>query len=412
MPGTRVGAGGPLELCPSPSEGFVDEVGAVEVEAVEEERSQPEDPALVVLTAESRHHVLEEVRILALGGRADDLGVEDGGLERQCPDQLDHLGEAGGHVVEVAGVEADLGPDPVDLQPDAVQLPLHRGGPVHRAQRVRHRRRGRRQHRGQGSQHFQADAPEAVGPIGQGHPGDLAEVARQQDRPPHQAGGDLGGAGDRVRQDAGQRALPQLAGEEATEELRLRAGGSPEQPTEDLVAARGRAGAGGGLDPGDRRIELGHGQRGGGRVVGREAGDGRPADPDPPLAGLADEEADHDHHLLAITLALDVALAVDVGVGWASRAIEAIGPVRAVGAVEAAVVPTRDPAQQVGEQVGLGGAGRCGGHRRGRRHDLGQEHRPSMAGGPSSPRRRRPRAAADAAPGPTPTPVAPPGDLD
>ena len=61
-------------------------------------------------------------------GRADDLAVEHGRRRAAgARTRSTTSGQPGGHVVEVAGVEADLVADPVDLEAHAVELPLHRG---------------------------------------------------------------------------------------------------------------------------------------------------------------------------------------------------------------------------------------------------------------------------------------------
>ena len=83
------------------------------------------------------------------------------------------------------------------------------------------------------------------------------EIAREHQRAARERARHGGRLRDRVDHQPGERALPQLAGEEALDEVRLRLGRAREQVREKLLAPRRRAGPGDALNRGDRAIELG-----------------------------------------------------------------------------------------------------------------------------------------------------------
>ena len=87
--------------------------------------------------------------------------------------------------------------------------------------------------------------------------GDGRQVAREHRRPAHGGGLDLGGSRDGIGDDAGERALAQLAAGQHREEALLVGRGAREQPRELLPAHRAGAGPRGCLDARERAIDLG-----------------------------------------------------------------------------------------------------------------------------------------------------------
>ena len=165
--------------------------------------------------------------------------------------------------------------------------------------------------------------------------GHRAELAAEHDRAPHvpRAAGRPRAATASVTSD-GQRALPQLAGDQPAEQALLRARWPGR--TARSTSSRRRVcepGPDSSAMVGERRVDLGDRQR---RLGGRrrQVAQRRPADPGPALQQLAGQVRDGRDHLVR-----------------------------------------RRGAQAVGEQRDLDRAGRRGGDLRRRRGDLGEEHR-------------------------------------
>ena len=101
---------------------LVEQVAAVEVEQVEEERA--EQHALVGrVAAEAAHRVLERARP-AVVVQGQGLPVEDGGAARQGPHALDELGDAVGDLAQGARPHPDVVAVAVHLDAGAVELVL------------------------------------------------------------------------------------------------------------------------------------------------------------------------------------------------------------------------------------------------------------------------------------------------
>ena len=113
--------------------GSVDEVHAVDMEAVEEEGTE-RCPGRRRLRAETAHRDLERLGTPVRAER-DRLAVEDDRTNVEPPHGGCDLGYAIGDVCEVAREEAHLAARPVRLDAGAVELPLDR--PRARAGRVR-----------------------------------------------------------------------------------------------------------------------------------------------------------------------------------------------------------------------------------------------------------------------------------
>ena len=252
------------QLAPAPpsrrSSRLVEQRAAVQVEQVEEERSERQlvRAALdVEPAAEAAHRDLERVRG-AVGPERDGLAVEDELAGGKRPHRFDQLGHRGGDVVEPAGDRPRTSsPALVDLDPGAVELVLQR----RLAQLVeRHRRRPRpspRQHRVHRPEELGGEARELRGSPRQRRPGYAGQVARHHPGPPHRSGGHLRGARHRLDHQPLERALAELAHDQPEEEALLCPRGAGEELTQEALAlgrralARGHSG-----DPFEDRIHL------------------------------------------------------------------------------------------------------------------------------------------------------------
>ena len=133
----HVGVAGDLRQAGPPLfERRVEQVDPVGMEQVEEVR-----PDVGLL----RHRVLERDRC-AVFVDAEHFTVEHGGVDRKPSHPFDHVRNPAGDLVEAARPHPDLVAGLVDLDPDAVELPLDRH-PPHLADGVGHALAGRRQHR-------------------------------------------------------------------------------------------------------------------------------------------------------------------------------------------------------------------------------------------------------------------------
>ena len=157
-----------------------------------------------------------------------------------------------GHVVQVAGEDPRPRPrrgapgcgrrrasTPPTPAPSWRRRP-RRGG---QRQRLGHVGGGLGQHRLHGPEQRQADGVEAVLALGQGDRGDAGQVAGQHGGPPHRGQRHPGRLGQRVGDQALQRAVAQLADEQPAEQVLLGLGGPAEQRPE----------LGGSGPPGSRR---------------------------------------------------------------------------------------------------------------------------------------------------------------
>ena len=162
---------------------------------------------------------------------------------------------------------------------------------------------------------------------------DPAEVARQHRGSTHERGGHRRGLGDGIGHEPAERALAQLAHEEAPQEVDLVVRGAVEHVAQDGLAAGGRSAAGRLLDPVERVVDVGDGQAGRGRRRDVQAEHGRPPDTDAALARFTGEEPDRRH---------------DLG--------------------------GREPTEQLGERRGLGGPGPRRRDRGRGGDDVGEQH--------------------------------------
>ena len=190
----------------------------------------------------------------------------------------------------------------VDLDPDPVELPLHRRA-VERPTSPRPREAPVEASMGMiGRKISKPDAAEPLLPFGHRDLGRSRQIARQHQRTTRDLTGHAGGPGDGIGHHAGERTLPELTGEQPPQERGFRRGGAAEQVGEQDPARARRAGAGGALDLVDRPIDVCHCKRSVLGWVGIDAVHGRVADADPPLTRDAGQETDADRHLVRVEL--------------------------------------------------------------------------------------------------------------
>jgi hypothetical protein len=194
----------------------VDEVFAVQVQEVEEERGERRRPPLgfdVDPAGETAPGGLERVRP-AVGPKRDRLSVQDRRLERQAGHRVNDLGHPIGDVGQCAGERPHLPLQDVDLQPDAVELPLDVGGmdPIECVGRVR---RGLREHRVHGPKDGEAESPQPRLAPGDGRGRHGAQVALEHERPAHVRSRNAGRGGHAFDHAPLESTLSQLADQEA-----------------------------------------------------------------------------------------------------------------------------------------------------------------------------------------------------
>jgi len=182
----------------------VDQVGALQVEGVEQEHGKRDRRTLALQAGGAGRRVLERQRPAVLAQR-DQLAVQHRAGQRQLGQDSHHLGQAGRDVVERPGEQAHVPLGQVRLDPDAVELPFHRafhrGHAADLGQRFGDRCRAGGEHRPHRAAHLQAERRQraaAAGQRGGGHrrqraaqhhgPADLRH--RHRSRPRHGLGHD------------------------------------------------------------------------------------------------------------------------------------------------------------------------------------------------------------------------------
>jgi len=327
--------GEPLGLRP------VDQVHAVDVQRVEREereRHRRAEPLDAPAAAEPAHRDLERLGP-AVGPERDRLAVEHdrAGVERRDP--LDDLGHSVGDVGEVPRERSDAVARSMNLDPRAVELPLHRGRRA-LGERLREVGGGLGEHRLDRLERAEPEPGEAGGSVRERRAGDRSEVRAEHQRAPDGRRRDLRGPSHRLQHQALERALPHLAGEQTAEEPLLVLGRPPEQLGE-CGSARGlRSRAGSRADPAQGRVHREQLERGTGFGRHRQLAQGGPADADRPVRERAREVRHRERDLL-----------------W-SR-----------------------PPQRRREQLDLARAGARGGHPGRGQHEVVEEHHRRMANG-------------------------------
>ena len=273
----------------------IDEVVAVGVQTVEEERGERPGVRLDCLRAEATHRHLERMRA-AVGAKRDHLAVEHDRRDVEFTDGGDDLRHAIRDVREVAREDRDVVAGPVSLDPRSVELPLDVGGrePLETGRDVACRLR---EHRAERAQWRQPEPRQPVAPFAHRDLRDGRKIAGEHGSAAHVCQRHAGRLRDCVRHHALERSLPQLAQEQAGEQALLGLRGARVERGELLAARRLRALSCDGLQARHGRVHLEHLER---RLVG---GCGQVAQRRPPhahgsLRQLARQVGDRDRHLL------------------------------------------------------------------------------------------------------------------
>ena len=172
-----------------------------------------------LLPAEAAHRVLEAMGTFVFA-ESDRLTVEHQRARRERAHRGDDFGEAVGDLVEVAGVHPHFVVPPVHLDPRAVELPLDRRGSGG-FERGRDVLGGGREHGLDRPQQLEAHGRERVDTVRECEAGSDAQVTAEHRGPPHDRERHVGRARDRIGHHPFERALAQLAEEEASEEVGL-----------------------------------------------------------------------------------------------------------------------------------------------------------------------------------------------
>jgi hypothetical protein len=341
----QLGRHGPGQLGVPPPVGQVDQIRAVGVQHVEQEHRK-RDAGAGVLAGGAGRGVLEGQRP-AVRAQRDQLAVEDRRAHRQLGQGGHHHRESAGDLIQGPGEQAHGAFGQMRLDPDAVELPLHRAfhRAFHRIQAGRLSRRGSggrrsralrratgadlgqgffdtrgagREHRPDRPAHLQAEGVQRVPPARECRDGHRPERAAQHHRPANLSHGHGSRPGHRLGHHALQRTLPQLAGQQAVKELLLDLGGPAEQLADQRLSRGRRSLAGDRADRGETRVHLGQGQRGG-RRRGEPAPQRGPAHTDLPLRQLPGQVRDGDRHLKRPGLAQRGRERLDLGEPGARR---------------------------------------------------------------------------------------------
>ena len=250
---------------------------AVQIQRVEEHRRDGQlltQPIDVELAAEAPHGHLKRVRG-AVGPERDRFAVQDDLARRQPADDVHHFRHGGGHVAEVAREHLHDVARFVHLDARAVQLVLERGF-AEFGERGVHVGRRVGQHRLHRLEDLPGEARERRITLDERRSCHRRERAGEHRGAAHAGGGDPRGAGDRFQQHPFERALPQLAKQQANEELLLVARRASEQLAQDrgLRGARSRPRCRN--DAPERGVDISEIERLGGRrshvVRGRHSG--------------------------------------------------------------------------------------------------------------------------------------------
>jgi hypothetical protein len=293
-----VGSGDdPLEGRPPLALRAREEVLALEVQHVEEERGEGEvrqEPLHVELPPEPAHRHLERLR-RPVGPERDRLAVEHERRRRRRPRERHHLRDGGRHLPERSREDPDPVAVPVHLHPRAVELPLE-GGLAERREGLRRIRRALGEHRRDRLADPEPEPREPRRALAERGHRDRREGAGEHRGAPDLGGGERRCPRDRLDEHALERALAELAQDEPGEEvplLRARAGEERAEATPPLGAARPE-------DRGEDPVHLRDLER---RRPGRRrrrrvgAADRGWPEPDPALGQVPREPGGHDRPL-------------------------------------------------------------------------------------------------------------------
>ena len=219
---------------------FVEQVHPVDVQGVEQKQRQrrPRLPGGRVARSDPRRSDLKRKRSPAFRER-DRLPVGDEVPSRQATYVVHDLGQSCGHVVKRASKQADVRSTAMDLHAGAVELPFHPGLATEPGQRFLRTFRGLGEHRPDRAADLQPEVGEGRTASGQRRGGDGRKIAPKHRRPAHVGERHLRGVGNRVGHDPEQRALPELAAQQPSQEglLTLGSGGEQACPAAGAVRA-------------------------------------------------------------------------------------------------------------------------------------------------------------------------------
>jgi hypothetical protein len=208
--GHPVRTDGPVQRIQPRRQRLVDQVGTVEVQAVEEEGAEQQ---FMGVGPEPARRLLERARPAVVLQR-ESLAVEHHAPARQAAHELHQLGHAVGHFAQRARPYADHVLVAVHLDARAVHLVLDADpGPELGERGVQALGRAR-QHGPDRAADLGRHRFHRSGAAGEGEPRRFGEAAREEERPAHRGRRDLGGGGHGLQHHAVERALPQLAGEQ------------------------------------------------------------------------------------------------------------------------------------------------------------------------------------------------------
>src|SRR6266702_4394548 len=275
------------------------EVCPVGEQAVEEKDAQGERRAQrlhVELAPEAAHGFLERVG-RAVGPECNRLAIKNQLTRCTIAQRLDDLGYGGGDLVEAARIDTDFAARLVRLHACAVQLPLEGRG-AEALERVGDVLRGLRKHRLHRLENREREAREARFAFGERGFRDRGKAARAHRRRPHARGGQVRSLRDGVEHDPFERALAQLAKQQAREEILLARSRARQELGEHALALGG----------GTRSLDLREAREGFVHLRERELGrargrlgervfQARVADADLALAGVAAQVSDAERDL-------------------------------------------------------------------------------------------------------------------
>jgi signal recognition particle subunit SRP54 len=270
----QLGWHGPGQFGVPPPVGQVDQVHPVGMQHVEQKHRKLDGGGFLVrlLAGGAGRGVLEGQRP-AVRPQRDQLAVEDRRAHRQLGQRRNDLGEPAGDLIQGPGEQAHGAFGQMGLDPDAVELPLHRrlrrafgrGAPADLGQGVGDARSAGGEHRPDRSADLQAEGVQGVTAARQRGGGHRAERAAHHHRPANLGHRYRSRAGDGLGHHAFQRALPQLTGEQAIQKLLLGLGSPAEQLADQRLPRGRRPLAGDRADRGEPGVYLAQRQRGGGR---------------------------------------------------------------------------------------------------------------------------------------------------
>ncbi len=212
--------------------------------------------------AEAAHQVLER-QGMPLAIHRHRLAVEHGAFgSHALADHLRHVGQAGGHVLELPGVDAHLGALLVDLHPGAVQLVFEGQPALVPGKGLAHLLGSGGQHRLEGTKELDARRSQGGLAFGQGHVGHLAQVAPQLVGAHDDRRGHPGRPGDPLQHDPLAGAVAHLAKGVLDDHLGFDRVGALQETAQQSLLPRSGSAARRRRDLFERLVYLQQGQRG------------------------------------------------------------------------------------------------------------------------------------------------------